>query len=207
MTKKITELTAEASPATTDIIEVTIDPGGTPLSRKVELGNLPGGGTKTIPFPIVEIVPEGTVGFPDVHAFVTAAMKQDGWVLPDGASTSKINFRGYLPPTLAGTPNMKIIVMIMTLGAVAGPQSVRLTITGEYKNDDEDMDVAQNDVNISATITLTATTETVSYHTFAPATAPAGNDILTFQIERDPVHAGDTFTDDILIFIKGVVDI
>ncbi len=166
-----------------------------------------GGGTKTIPFPIVETGPEGIVGVPDIHDFVTAGMKQDGWLLPDGASTSKINFRGYLPPTLAGTPNMKIIVMIVTLGASSPVKDVHLTITGEYKNDDEDMDVAQNDVNISADITLTVTTETVSYHTFDPATDPANNDIFTFQIERDPANAGDDFPFDILIFVKGVVDV
>lgn len=166
-----------------------------------------GGGTKTIPFPIVEIVPEGTVGQPDIHVFATAGMKQDGWVLFDGASTSKINFRGYLPPTLAATPNMKIIVMIITLGVVSPAKAVHLTITGEYKNTGEDMDVAQNDVSISADITLATTIETPTYHTFDPATDPANNDIFTFQIERDPVDAGDLFTDDILIFVKGVVDV
>ena len=124
-----------------------------------------GGGTKTIPFPIVEMTPESTIGYPDVRAFATAGMKQDGWILPDGAAKSKINFRGYLPPTLAGTPNMKIIVMIVTLGVVSPAKAVHLAITGEYKNDTEDMDVAQNDVSISADITLEATS-VLSYHSF-----------------------------------------
>lgn len=166
-----------------------------------------GGGTKTIPFPIVEMVPEGTVGTPDIHAFATAGMKQDGWFMPDGASDSKINLRGYLPPTLAGTPNMKIIVMIITLGVVSPAKAVHIAIDGKYRGTGEDVDVAQTDVALTANITLGTTTETLTIHTFDPATDPANNDVFTFTVTRKPANAGDTFTDDILIFIKGVVDV
>ena len=93
------------------------------------------------------------------------------------------------------------------MGVVSPAKAVHLTITGKYRNTGEDIDVAQNDVSISADITLGTTTETLTYHTFDPATDPANNDIFTFQIERDPANAGDLFTDDILIFVKGVVDI
>lgn len=166
-----------------------------------------GGGTKTIPFPIVEMVPEGTVGHPDIHAFATAGMKQDGWFMPDGASDSKINLRGYLPPTLAATPNMKIIVMIITLGVVSPAKAVHIAIDGKYRGDGEDIDVAQTDVALTANITLGTTTETLTIHTFDPATDPANNDVFTFTVTRKPVNAGDLFTDDILIFVKGVVDV
>lgn len=37
--KKITELTADATPTADDIVEVTNNPGGTPASRKVTIGN------------------------------------------------------------------------------------------------------------------------------------------------------------------------
>ena len=37
---KITDLTENTSPAATDIFEMTIDPAGTPLSRKVQAGNV-----------------------------------------------------------------------------------------------------------------------------------------------------------------------
>lgn len=40
MTKKITELTESTSPSITDVLEFTLDPGGTPLSRKLQLQNL-----------------------------------------------------------------------------------------------------------------------------------------------------------------------
>lgn len=166
-----------------------------------------GGGTKTISFPIVEMVPEGTVGTPDIHAFATAGMQQDGWLMVDGASDSKINLRGYLPPTLAATPNMKIIVMIVTLGVVSPAEEVHITIDGKYRGDGEDLDVTQDDVTLSADITLGTTTETLTIHTFDPATDPVGNDVFTFIAARKPANAGDTFTDDILVFIKGVVDV
>jgi hypothetical protein len=40
MAKKISDLTADASPTSDDLIETTNDPGGTPASRKVTLANL-----------------------------------------------------------------------------------------------------------------------------------------------------------------------
>jgi hypothetical protein len=40
MAKKITDLTADASPTSDDLIETVNDPGGTPASRKVTLANL-----------------------------------------------------------------------------------------------------------------------------------------------------------------------
>lgn len=40
MTKKITELTEDTSPASTNMIEMVKDPSGTPLSRKVAVSNL-----------------------------------------------------------------------------------------------------------------------------------------------------------------------
>lgn len=203
MTKTIPELPPTSGITTASLFE--IDKAGT--SEKATGTQLRDFVTKTIPFPIVEMVPEGTVASPDIHAFVTAGMKQDGWLMVDGASDSKINLRGYLPPTLAATPNMKIIVMIITLGVVSPAEEVHIAIDGKYRGNGEDVDVAQNDVTLSANITLGITTETLTIHIFDPATDPVGNDVFTFTATRKPANAGDTFTDDILIFVKGVVDV
>lgn len=40
MSKKITDLTAITSAVTTDVMEITSDPGGTPLSKKITVANL-----------------------------------------------------------------------------------------------------------------------------------------------------------------------
>lgn len=177
-------------------------------ATELEIASSGGGGGGRVPFPIVEIVPEGVIGFPDIHTFLTASMKQDGWILPDGASASQINFRGYIPDTLNATPDMRITVMIITLGGPVAPaQDIHLRILGEYRNTGEDMDVIQNDVDISADITMSTVTEFVNYHEFNPATDPAPNDIFTFSINRDPANAGDGFTEDVLIFVKGMIEV
>ena len=41
--QKLTELDEETSPAGTDLVYVVTDPDGTPTSKKVKIGNLPGG--------------------------------------------------------------------------------------------------------------------------------------------------------------------
>lgn len=37
---KITDMTATTSPASTDIMPIVVDPGGSPANRKVTVGNL-----------------------------------------------------------------------------------------------------------------------------------------------------------------------
>lgn len=44
MTKKISDLDEETVPILTDLLEMVDDPGGTPVSKKVQIGNLPSGG-------------------------------------------------------------------------------------------------------------------------------------------------------------------
>ncbi|OGI17727.1 MAG: hypothetical protein A2Z52_00890 [Candidatus Moranbacteria bacterium RBG_19FT_COMBO_42_6] len=42
--KKITELDELVTPQSTDILPIVDDPAGTPVTKKVQVGNLPGGG-------------------------------------------------------------------------------------------------------------------------------------------------------------------
>lgn len=42
--EKLTDLTEETSPAATDLVYVVTDPGGSPVNKKCQIGNLPGGG-------------------------------------------------------------------------------------------------------------------------------------------------------------------
>lgn len=142
--------------------------------------------------------PQGTVAFPDVHTLATAGAKKDGFVLPDGASSSTINFSCRVPKDLAATPAMKIRVYIMTLGAVAGPADVRLTVKTTGRADTESLDVALT-AESETTVTMPTATETIDIYEQDLTTDWAADDYVIGQISRDPTDAADDFTDDIMI--------
>ncbi len=143
-------------------------------------------------------IPEGTVAFPDVQTMATQVSKRSGFVLPDGASVSTINFSCRVPKDLAGTPAMKIRVQIMTLGVVAGPADVRLTVKTVGRGDAEDMDVAFT-AETETTVTMPITTETLDVYTQNLTTNWTADEIVTGQLARDPADAADDFTDNIMI--------
>ena len=46
--KKVTQLTALTAPANTDLLLIVDDPTGTPVSKKIELGDLFGESSQTV---------------------------------------------------------------------------------------------------------------------------------------------------------------
>ncbi len=157
-----------------------------------------GGGTIIDSIPCVLEVPEGTIAFPDIHALATQGSKVSGFVMPDGASVSKINFKCKVPDALNASPVAKIRVTIMTLAAVAGPQAVRLTVLTKATADTENVDTAFT-AEIETTVTMPIATETLDIYEQTLTNQPANGDFITGQLKRDPVDAADTFTGDIMI--------
>lgn len=207
MTKKISQLPA-ASAAAAAIVETKLDvavgASGTVLTSN-GVGSAPtyqaaAGGARDYDalIPCVLEVPEGTVAYPDIHALATAGAKVSGFVMPDGASVSDINFKCVVPQTLASTPAMSIRVRIMTLGAVAGPADVRLTVKTVGIADTESLDTAFT-AETETTVTMPTATETMDYYDQDLTTDWVAGDTITGQISRDPTDAADDFTDDIMI--------
>lgn len=143
-------------------------------------------------------VPEGTVAYPDIHVLATASAKISGFVMPDGASASTINFKCDVPDNLASTPAASIKVYIMTLGTVAGPADVRLTISTLAVADTENVDVALT-AESETTVTMPTATETLDVYDQDLTSDPTAGEIMTGQLGRNPAHADDDFTDDIMI--------
>jgi len=182
----------------------------TPALGTIASGDITAGTGYKITFtdvvPCVLEVPEGTVAFPDVHALATQTSKITGIVLPDGAAVSELNFKCKVPKDLASTPAMKIRVRIMTQGAVAGPNDIRLTVSTVGIADTEDLDVAFT-VETETTVVMPTATETLDYYIQDLTTDWAADDTITGQIARDPTDAADDFTDDVLIYgIELLVD-
>lgn len=199
MAKKITELTEETSPLTTDIVEITIDPGGTPLTRRSTLGNLPssgGGGTIIDSIPCVVSVPQGSIASPNIHSLVTQDSKVSGHILPDGATLSEINFKCKVPDALNASPAAKIRVTIMTLGASTG--DIRLQVSTKAAANTENIDLAF-DVETETTRTMPTAIETMHVYEQALTNQPSVGDFYTGQLKRDPVDSLDTYPNGILI--------
>ena len=53
--KKVTQLTALTAPANTDLLLIVDDPTGTPVSKKIELGDLFGESSQTVFSPCIGI--------------------------------------------------------------------------------------------------------------------------------------------------------
>jgi len=164
-----------------------------------------GGSNFTDRIPLVFEVPEGVVAYPDVHSLATATAKISGFVLPDGASSGIINFKCMVPSELASSPAAKLVFIIMTLGAVAGPQDVHLIVSHRYVADTESYDVAFT-AETGVDVEMPVATETQDVYSEALGTQPVAADHLVGQLERDPANAGDTFTDDIII-VGGYLEI
>jgi len=198
-TATITNLTEEASPTTGDFLMAYEATSGE--MRKIDIGNLPTGGgsvTDSYTIPATLEVPEGTVAYPEIHTLATASAKVSGFVMPDGASASTINFKCIVPNDLHGTPAMGIRVRIMTLGAVAGPADVRLTVKTVGIADTESLDTAFTS-ETETTVTMPTATETLDYYAQDLTTDWAAADTIIGQISRDPTDVADDFTDDIMI--------
>ena len=174
---------------------------GTTALTFTEFGAGGGGGdTDTeFPIPLVQVVPEGTVGFPSIHALATATAHVSGMVLPNSAA-STINFKTMhpIPNDLASTPAARIEFVIMTRGAVAGPEDVRLTVSSLAVGDGESFDQVFASES-ETTVTMPTTTETQDVYSQDMTTDPVAGDTVLVQLARDPDDLADGFTDDIQI--------
>jgi len=152
-------------------------------------------------------VPEGTVAFPDIHTLATAGAKVSGMVLPDGASTSEINFKCRVPRDVASTPAMKIRIRIMTLAADTA-HAVRLTVGTVGHAVNEDADVALT-AETEITAEMPDGTETMNEAVIEVdlTTDWAADDTVFGQLQRDPTDAVDDYAGDILVLgIELLVD-
>ena len=161
-----------------------------------------GGGSITFTdvVPCVLEVPEGTVAFPDVHALTdNASAKVTGIVLPDGASSSTLNFKCKVPRDLASTPAMKIRVRFMTQTADSD-HAVRLVV--------KTVGIAVNealDASLTAETEITAecpnATETMNEAIIEVdlTTDWVADDTVIGQLTRDPIDGDDDYAGDILI--------
>lgn len=159
-----------------------------------------GGATDTeFPIPLVQEVPEGTVGYPDVHDLVTASAHVTGMVLPD-VTASTINFKTMypIPDDLASTPAVRIEFVIMTKGDVAGPADVRLTVSTLAVADTENFDQAFT-AETETTVTMPTITETQDVYSQDMTTDPVAGDTVLVKLQRDPTDVADDFTDNIQI--------
>lgn len=162
-----------------------------------------GGGGDSITFtdviPCTMETPQGANAYAEVHSLATATAKVTGFVLPNGAGvTSTINFKCKVPKDVAATPAMKIRVRIMTMGAVAGPADVRLTVSTIGIADTEALDQALT-AETETTVTMPTATETTDYYEQDLTTDWAADDTVIGKLARDSADAADDFTDDILI--------
>jgi len=176
-------------------------PDATTFYRGDNTWAIPAGGgsvTDSYTIPATLEVPEGTVAYPDIHTLATAGAKVSGFVMPDGATASTINFKCVVPNDLNVTPAMAIRVRMMTLGAVAGPADVRLTVSTVGIADGESLDTALT-AETEVTVTMPTATETLDYHSQDLTSDWAAADTIIGQIARDPTDASDDFTDDIMI--------
>jgi len=156
-----------------------------------------GGGNFTSRIPLVMEVPEGVVAYPDVRALATATAKVSGFVLPDGATVSNVNFKCNVPDQLAGTPAASIKFIIIGLG-VGTADNVRLTVSSRATADAESVDVAYT-AETETTVPIPNAAEVIEIYDQDLTTDPAAGDTLTIQLQRDPADASDDYPADILI--------
>jgi len=144
-------------------------------------------------------VPEGVIAFPDINALATAGAKVSGMVLPDGASTSTINFKCRVPRDVSSTPAMKIRIRIMTQAADTA-HAVRLTISTVGHAVNEDFDVALT-AETEITAEMPDGTETGNEATIEVdlTTDWAADDTVLGQLKRDPTDAVDDYAGNILV--------
>lgn len=153
--------------------------------------------TDTVPCTLE--VSEGTVALPDIHTLATAGAKVDGFVLPDGASTSTINFKCVIPRNLAATPAMLIRVRFMTQAADTD-HAVRLTVSTIGIAVNEVLDQALT-AETEVTAECANTTETMNEAVIEIdlTTDWAADDTVIGQLTRDPTDAVDDFAGNILV--------
>jgi len=159
--------------------------------------------------PCVLEIPEGVVAYPDVHALATGSTKITGFVLPNGAASSTINFKCKVPDDLHATPAALLRVTIMTLGVVSPTKNIRLLAQHVAIADTEDADIALVDTSASSeeTVAMSVTTETLDVYTATFQTQPVAGDLIIGQLTRDPVDGADDFTDDVMIVaIELIID-
>jgi len=163
-----------------------------------EAGGGGGGSDFTVRIPLVMEVPEGTVGFPDVHVLATQGSKISGMVLPNGGSSiSTINFKCNVPNDLNSTPAASLKFIIIGLGTGTA-DNVRLTVSSFAAADAEVIDQAFA-AETEATVPIANAAETIEIYDQDMTTDPAAGDTLTVQLARDPGDASDDYDSDIMV--------
>lgn len=148
--------------------------------------------------PLVQEVPEGTVGFPDVHDLATASAHVTGMVLPDvTASTINLKTMHPIPDGLAATPGARIEFVLMTKTAETSA-NVRLTVHSLAVADAENFDqvfAAETETSVS----MPAAAETQDVYSQDMTTDPVAGDTVLVKLARDPTDGADTYAGDIQI--------
>jgi len=160
-----------------------------------------GGGSTTFTdtIPCVMEVPEGTVAFPEIHAMsTTKAKKLSGFVMPNGASVSSVNFKCILPDDVASTPNAKLRFRFLTLGAVTNAD-LSLVVRAKGFADTEDADVAFDTDEAEVVLRMPNANDSYDYYSETLGGTYASSDTLHGQIDRRPADADDDYTADVLL--------
>lgn len=193
---KVSALTADTTPTGDDEILVINDPGGTPAERRVTRDNF---SIRTTVVPCVMEVPEGTVAFPDIHPMTTTiAKKLSGFVMPDGATASTVNFKCIVPPDLHTTPAATLRFRFLTLGAVSNVD-LSLVVRAKGFATGEDADVAFDTDEAENVLRMANANDSYTYYSEALGGTFAANDTLHGQIDRRPADADDDYTADVLL--------
>jgi len=201
---KISALTALTAPATAD--ELAINDGGT--SKKITFESLT---KRNIVVPCTIEVPEGTIAYPDVRAMTgTTAKKITGIVLPDGATTSTLNFKCVIPEDLHTTPAMSCRIRFITLGADTA-HAVALTLSTVGIAINEDMDIGLTaETEVGAECADANDTMNEALVNIDLTTDWAAGDTVLGQLKRDPTQTTplDDYAADIMVVgIELIMDV
>ncbi|MCP4475407.1 MAG: hypothetical protein GY821_12745 [Gammaproteobacteria bacterium] len=162
-----------------------------------QLGTGGGGGATDTEFaiPLLPGLMETTDGYPNYHDLTTASAHVSGMVMPDGVD-STINFKAAfpIPDDLASTPGARVEFVIMTLGAVAGPADLRLTVSTLAVADTENFDQSFT-AETEQTVTMPTAIETQDVYSQDMTNDPVSGDTVLAQLKREALSdSADDFT-------------
>jgi len=199
---KASAFNLETTIADADLVPFVKDPGGTPLESVITKANFGGTSNFTDTIPCVMEIPEGTVAFPDIHAMTTSkAKKLSGFVMPNGASVSTINFKCVVPQDLNATPNATLRFRFLTLAALTN-LDVSLVVRAKGFATGEDADVAFDTDEAEQILRMANANDSYTYYSEVLGGTFAADDTLHGQIDRRPADVDDDYTGD--IFLVGV---
>ena len=192
---KITGLTEETAPVTTDLLVIVDDPSGTPATKKATIANVLAAQQGEIWVPVTSMWPSTTSGAGDAVKNEYTTNDQDLYEMPfDQTSDEFAQFSIKMP----GNWDASTVTFDAVWTAASSSGDVIWGLQGvAYANDDA-IDTAWGTAQTS-TDTLTATGDIcVSPESSAITLAgtPAASEFCQFRVYRDADAGGDTLAAD-----------